>query len=192
MNGRAPRDGGPAGQRTRKGRGERNFPARGGAESHLWTDNKGKGCLQRKSRSAVDPARSRRGTARLNLHAKSGGGRLRGRGQHVYLHENDPALLETIPRHVPRNGGRSGEGQGDDGSRLACYACGENQDAALHAQGTHDLRVNKAESDQMVVALRTRGVAVEYLVTDNEGHGFHQWSFDFLATRKVQNLKPAA
>jgi dipeptidyl aminopeptidase/acylaminoacyl peptidase len=41
------------------------------------------------------------------------------------------------------------------------------------AQGARDPRVNKAESDQMVEALRKRGVQVEYLVKDNEGHGFH-------------------
>ncbi len=41
------------------------------------------------------------------------------------------------------------------------------------AQGAHDPRVNKDESDQMVVALRARGVDVEYMVKDNEGHGFH-------------------
>lgn len=40
------------------------------------------------------------------------------------------------------------------------------------AQGANDPRVNKAESDQMVEALKKRGVAVEYLVKDNEGHGF--------------------
>jgi dipeptidyl aminopeptidase/acylaminoacyl peptidase len=43
----------------------------------------------------------------------------------------------------------------------------------LIAQGANDPRVNKAESDQMVEALRKRGVEVEYLVKDNEGHGFH-------------------
>lgn len=43
----------------------------------------------------------------------------------------------------------------------------------LIAQGAKDPRVNKAESDQMVEALRKRGVEVEYLVKDNEGHGFH-------------------
>jgi dipeptidyl aminopeptidase/acylaminoacyl peptidase len=42
----------------------------------------------------------------------------------------------------------------------------------LIAQGANDPRVNKAESDQMVEALRKRGVIVEYLVKDNEGHGF--------------------
>lgn len=41
------------------------------------------------------------------------------------------------------------------------------------AQGAHDPRVNIAESDQMVDALRARGVEVDYLVKDNEGHGFH-------------------
>ncbi len=40
------------------------------------------------------------------------------------------------------------------------------------AQGANDPRVNKAESDQVVDALRKRGVAVEYMVKDNEGHGF--------------------
>ncbi|TAM88699.1 MAG: hypothetical protein EPN41_05410, partial [Candidimonas sp.] len=30
-----------------------------------------------------------------------------------------------------------------------------------------------AESDQMVAALKQRGVDVDYLVKDNEGHGFH-------------------
>lgn len=41
------------------------------------------------------------------------------------------------------------------------------------AQGANDPRVNKDESDQMVAALKARGVAVEYMVKDDEGHGFH-------------------
>ncbi len=40
------------------------------------------------------------------------------------------------------------------------------------AQGANDPRVNKAESDQMVEALKARGIEVEYMVKDNEGHGF--------------------
>lgn len=36
-----------------------------------------------------------------------------------------------------------------------------------------DPRVNKDESDQMVTAMKKRGVDVEYMVKDNEGHGFH-------------------
>lgn len=42
----------------------------------------------------------------------------------------------------------------------------------LVAQGANDPRVNKAESDQIVEALRARGVDVEYMLKDNEGHGF--------------------
>jgi dipeptidyl aminopeptidase/acylaminoacyl peptidase len=42
----------------------------------------------------------------------------------------------------------------------------------LVAQGANDPRVNKAESDQMVDALRKRGLQVDYIVKDNEGHGF--------------------
>jgi dipeptidyl aminopeptidase/acylaminoacyl peptidase len=49
------------------------------------------------------------------------------------------------------------------------------------AQGAKDPRVNKAESDQMVEALKKRGVEVQYMVKDNEGHGFsnEENRFDF-------------
>ncbi len=39
-------------------------------------------------------------------------------------------------------------------------------------QGRNDPRVNVDESDQMVAAMKERGVDVEYMVKDNEGHGF--------------------
>lgn len=39
-------------------------------------------------------------------------------------------------------------------------------------QGAHDPRVVKAESDQIVERLRSRGVDVRYDVYDDEGHGF--------------------
>ena len=42
----------------------------------------------------------------------------------------------------------------------------------LVIQGANDPRVKKAESDQIVVALRERGFPVEYLVAPDEGHGF--------------------
>lgn len=49
------------------------------------------------------------------------------------------------------------------------------------AQGANDPRVNKSESDQIVEALKKRGVKVEYMVKDNEGHGFRneENQFDF-------------
>ncbi len=51
----------------------------------------------------------------------------------------------------------------------------------LVAQGANDPRVNKAESDQIVDALKKRGIEVMYMVKDNEGHGFRNEEnrFDF-------------
>ena len=49
------------------------------------------------------------------------------------------------------------------------------------AQGANDPRVRKQESDQIVTALRERGVDVDYMVKDDEGHGFQNEEnrFDF-------------
>ncbi|MDR1649729.1 MAG: prolyl oligopeptidase family serine peptidase, partial [Synergistaceae bacterium] len=51
----------------------------------------------------------------------------------------------------------------------------------LVAQGANDPRVKKAESDQIVEAVRKAGKDVVYLVKENEGHGFHNEEnrFDF-------------
>jgi dipeptidyl aminopeptidase/acylaminoacyl peptidase len=42
----------------------------------------------------------------------------------------------------------------------------------LVAQGANDVRVVQAESDNIVASLRERGVPVEYLLAEDEGHGF--------------------
>ncbi|MGW4096658.1 alpha/beta fold hydrolase [Mycobacterium sp. NPDC004974] len=42
----------------------------------------------------------------------------------------------------------------------------------LVIQGANDVRVVQAESDNLVEALRARGADVEYMVKDDEGHGF--------------------
>jgi dipeptidyl aminopeptidase/acylaminoacyl peptidase len=42
----------------------------------------------------------------------------------------------------------------------------------LVAQGANDPRVNKAESEQIVNALRKRSFPVEYILAPDEGHGF--------------------
>jgi dipeptidyl aminopeptidase/acylaminoacyl peptidase len=62
-------------------------------------------------------------------------------------------------------------------------------------QGANDPRVNKAESDQMVEALKARGVAVKYMVKEDEGHGFLNQDnlFDFYGEMELflnQYLKP--
>ncbi|MGB0864841.1 MAG: S9 family peptidase, partial [Saprospiraceae bacterium] len=54
----------------------------------------------------------------------------------------------------------------------------------LIAQGAKDPRVAQAESDQVVEALQKNGVTVEYLLKENEGHGFRNEEnrFEFYET----------
>ena len=40
------------------------------------------------------------------------------------------------------------------------------------AQGANDPRVKQAESDQIVEALESKGIDVQYMLKENEGHGF--------------------
>jgi dipeptidyl aminopeptidase/acylaminoacyl peptidase len=58
----------------------------------------------------------------------------------------------------------------------------------LVVQGANDPRVRKEESDQIVDALRERGVAVEYLVKDNEGHGFQNEENRFEFYRQMERF----
>jgi dipeptidyl aminopeptidase/acylaminoacyl peptidase len=63
------------------------------------------------------------------------------------------------------------------------------------AQGANDPRVNKAESDQVVEALKKRGVEVQYMVKDNEGHGFRneENQYEFYGAMETffdKHLKP--
>jgi dipeptidyl aminopeptidase/acylaminoacyl peptidase len=56
------------------------------------------------------------------------------------------------------------------------------------AQGANDPRVNKDESDQMVEAMKARGIEVEYLVKDNEGHGFRNEENRFEFYRAMESF----
>ncbi|MCB9073652.1 MAG: S9 family peptidase [Bdellovibrionaceae bacterium] len=57
----------------------------------------------------------------------------------------------------------------------------------LVVQGAQDPRVKKSESDQIVEALKKRGVDVPYLVKENEGHGFRNEEnrFEFYRTMET-------
>ncbi len=55
----------------------------------------------------------------------------------------------------------------------------------LVIQGANDPRVVKAESDQIVKALRDRSIEVEYLVFDDEGHGFMKKTNEMAAYRRI-------
>ncbi|MDG5472586.1 S9 family peptidase [Jeotgalibacillus sp. ET6] len=55
----------------------------------------------------------------------------------------------------------------------------------LVIQGAKDPRVVKAESDQIVEALKDKGREVEYLVLEDEGHGFSKKENEIHVYRKV-------
>jgi len=56
------------------------------------------------------------------------------------------------------------------------------------AQGANDPRVKKSESDQMVEAMRARGIEVPYMVKDNEGHGFRNEENRFEVYRALEQF----
>lgn len=55
----------------------------------------------------------------------------------------------------------------------------------LIIQGANDPRVVKAESDQIVEKLKQRGIDVEYVVLEDEGHGFSKKENEMMVYRKV-------
>jgi dipeptidyl aminopeptidase/acylaminoacyl peptidase len=54
----------------------------------------------------------------------------------------------------------------------------------LVAHGANDQRVKQAEADQIVAALEEKGIEYEYLLKEDEGHGFRNEEnrFDFYRT----------
>jgi dipeptidyl aminopeptidase/acylaminoacyl peptidase len=56
----------------------------------------------------------------------------------------------------------------------------------LVAQGANDVRVVQAESDNVVAPLRERGIPVEYLLADDEGHGFENPENQVLLFRAIE------
>jgi dipeptidyl aminopeptidase/acylaminoacyl peptidase len=69
---------------------------------------------------------------------------------------------------------RTPEGKARLEKQSPLNSAGKIRTPLLVAQGANDPRVNKAESDQIVIALRDRKFPVAYLVAPDEGHGFQR------------------
>ena len=54
----------------------------------------------------------------------------------------------------------------------------------LVIQGANDPRVAKSESDQIVKKLSDKGLDVDYMVFEDEGHGFTKYSNQIRALKK--------
>jgi dipeptidyl aminopeptidase/acylaminoacyl peptidase len=67
---------------------------------------------------------------------------------------------------------RTPEGQAQLDRQSPLNSAGKIKTPLMVVQGANDPRVNKAEADQIVIALRDRNYPVQYLLADDEGHGF--------------------
>ncbi|MBI4912305.1 MAG: prolyl oligopeptidase family serine peptidase [Acidobacteria bacterium] len=90
-------------------------------------------------------------------------------------------LLETIPAywesfriifHERMGNPATPEGKKQLERQSPLNSAAKIKTPLLVIQGANDPRVKKAESEQIVVALRDRGFPVEYICAPDEGHGF--------------------
>ena len=90
-------------------------------------------------------------------------------------------LLDSIPPyweagrvifHVRMGNPNTPEGKAQLERQSPLNSAAKIKTPLMVVQGANDPRVKRAESDQIVIALRDRGFPVEYLVAPDEGHGF--------------------
>ena len=90
-------------------------------------------------------------------------------------------LLESIPPyweagrkmfHMRMGDPTTPEGKKQLERQSPLFSAQKIKTPLLVVQGANDPRVKKAESDQIVIALRDRNFPVEYIVAPDEGHGF--------------------
>jgi dipeptidyl aminopeptidase/acylaminoacyl peptidase len=74
--------------------------------------------------------------------------------------------------HVRMGDPNTPEGKKQLERQSPLFAADKIRTPLLVVQGANDPRVKKAESDQIVIALRERKFPVEYIVAPDEGHGF--------------------
>lgn len=94
---------------------------------------------------------------------------------------NLETLLSTIPPyweaikqqfHQRMGNPETEEGRALLKERSPLYRADKIVRPLLIGQGANDPRVNKAESDQIVAAMREKGIPVTYVLFPDEGHGF--------------------
>lgn len=94
---------------------------------------------------------------------------------------NLETLLNSIPPywasflkvfHVRMADPNTEEGLAQMKAQSPLYSADKIKAPLMVVQGANDPRVKQAESDQIVVAMRELGLPVEYLVAEDEGHGF--------------------
>ncbi len=92
------------------------------------------------------------------------------------LLESIPAYWESFRKSLYE---MTGDPETEEGKKLIqeaspLFSADKITKPLLIIQGANDPRVKQAESDQIVVSMRDSGKEVEYLLADDEGHGFRK------------------
>lgn len=98
-----------------------------------------------------------------------------------------PSNLETLIKSIPPYWAsiaamfatRMGDASTEEGRKMLYERSPLHRVEAIKrplliAQGANDPRVKQAESDQIVAAMRAKGLPVTYVLYPDEGHGFHR------------------
>ena len=110
---------------------------------------------------------------------------------------NLETLLKTIPPYwasireqfIQRMGNPdTPEGVALLKERSPLYKAGDIVRPLLIGQGANDPRVNQAESDQIVAAMKARNIPVSYVLFPDEGHGFAKPANNIAFTAVTENF----
>lgn len=107
----------------------------------------------------------------------------------ITYHDQDAGFINSVPEHWKPIMKRWVGDPVEDKDRLTKDSPTTYLDSMvkplLVIQGANDPRVVKEESDQIVVALKEKGVHVEYLVLEDEGHGFSKKENEIKVNRLI-------
>ena len=92
----------------------------------------------------------------------------------ITLLDSIPPYWESVRKlfHKRMGNPTTPEGKAKMQAQSPLFSADKIKQPLMVVQGANDPRVKKAESDQIVVAMRKLGLPVEYLVAPDEGHGF--------------------
>ena len=104
-----------------------------------------------------------------------------------------PPYWESLKAQFYRRMGdpTTAEGKALLKARSPLYKAGDIKAPLLIGQGSNDPRVKPAESEQIVEAMKAKGIPVSYLVFPDEGHGFRRPENSIAFIAAAENfLKP--
>jgi dipeptidyl aminopeptidase/acylaminoacyl peptidase len=90
----------------------------------------------------------------------------------LYAEMGDPNTIDSVALH----------------NKSPLFFADQVKKPLMVLQGANDVRVLQVESDEIVAAVRKNGVPVEYVVFDDEGHGFRKKENEIEGYGKMLNF----